>query len=45
MVVYWSPVMRDYWTAENLSEAAAEKMALTIQTRLALEWGAPNVDN
>jgi len=44
-VVYWSPTIKDYWSAENLTRVAAEQIAKTIKTRLALEWGAPNIEN
>ena len=40
-VVYWSPTMRDYWSAENLTAFGAAEAAEKIKTGLALEWGSP----
>ena len=45
MVVYWSPVVREYWSCENLTELDAANMAEVIRTRLAFEQGAPNISN
>ncbi|MAH48372.1 hypothetical protein CMI37_21285 [Candidatus Pacearchaeota archaeon] len=44
-VVYWSPLLRDYRSIESLQEDTALSIKENIQTRLALEWGASNVEN
>ena len=45
VVVFWSPTKAVYTELTGLSRPEAALMAQTIQARLALQWGAPAVEN
>ncbi len=44
-VVFWSPTKETYATLAGLSKPEAALMVHTIRARLALQWGAPAIEN